>query len=308
VKSKVSKPLLATHNAVVAYSFILPNFLGFTIFTLVPVAISIYISFTNWSIKAGSGKWIGIDNYVALFKSLGTLSGTFGPALQNTIVFTVLSVPITMVCALGLAMLLNSNIRGRNVFRTIAFFPYIASLIAVAYVFKALFVPTETGVINAVLKQMFDVTIRWQTHQWGIYFMVILFSVWKNMGYYMVIYLAGLQGVNQELLESAALDGANKWQKFWNVTLPQIAPTNFFVMIMLVVSSFKVYDVFFQLFSDDKGNLTQMTTVLVQEIYMTGLKGNFQYGKSSAISMVLFVLVLVVTLVQFRFEKKLTYD
>jgi multiple sugar transport system permease protein len=136
--------------------------------------------------------------------------------------------------------------------------------------------------------------------------MAVLFSVWKNMGYYMVIYLAALQGVNTELYESAALDGASNYQRFRYVTIPEIAPANFFVMIMLVVSSFKVYDVFFQLFAGMDNNLTKQTTVLVYEIFKAGLRGSNDFGKASAISMVLFLIVLVVTLIQFRGEKKFT--
>jgi len=255
---------------------------------------------------SGAPEFIGLENYKTLFGNIGKISDTFGPALKNTVIFTALSVPLTMVCSLSLALLLNSKIRGRNIFRTISFFPYIASLIAVATVFKLLFAPSDNGIINILLKSVFGVTVKWTVEQWGVYTVAVLFSVWKNMGYYMVIYLAGLQGVNTELYEAAALDGASKWQRFWHVTLPEIAPANFFVMVMLVVSSFKVYDIFFQLFAGSDNTLSKKTTVLVYEIWKSGLGTSLNFGKASAISMVLFALVLIVTLIQFRGEKRFT--
>ena len=126
---------------------------------------------------------------------------------------------------------------------------------------------------------------------------VILFSVWKNMGYYMVIYLAGLQGTNPELEEAAELDGANKWQIFWNVTLPQLKPTTFFVIIMLTIASFKVYDQMYMITQGGPGNATM---TLVYYIYNVAFVNTPKYGYASAVSMVLFVLVLFVTIIQFK--------
>ena len=134
---------------------------------------------------------------------------------------------------------------------------------------------------------------------------VILFSVWKNMGYYMVIYLAGLQGINPELYEAAELDGANKWNKFRNVTIPQLAPTTFFVTMILIINSFKVYDIFINLFAGGDNQLSDATRVLVYQIYNTAFR-SLNFGYASAQAIVLFVLVLVVTLIQFRGEKKYT--
>ena len=144
---------------------------------------------------------------------------------------------------------------------------------------------------------------RWTSASGPAMFLVVFFSVWKNMGYYMVIYLAGLQGVNTELYESAALDGANAWQRFRNVTMPQIASTSFFVLMMLIISSFKVYDIFLNLFAGGDNQLSDATRVIVYQIYTTAFR-SLDYGYASAQAMVLFVIVLVVTLIQFRGEKK----
>jgi multiple sugar transport system permease protein len=125
------------------------------------------------------------------------------------------------------------------------------------------------------------------------------------MGYYMVIYLAGLQGVNNELYEAAGLDGASSWQKFIHVTVPQLAPTTFFIMMMLIITSFKVYDIFINIFAGGDNQLTDTTRVLVYQIYNTAFR-SLEFGYASAIAMVLFVLVVGITLLQFRFEKKLS--
>jgi multiple sugar transport system permease protein len=284
----------------IAYSFIAPNFLGFAVFTLVPMVFSLVLSFMKWK-GVGAIEFVGIDNFTRLFRD-----EEFMRALTNTVTYTVLTVPLTLITALGLAMLLNSKIKGRNFFRTIGFFPYVASLVAVATVWRFLFSPS-VGPINMLFSNLLNVQTSelpgWTTEPGAVMFMVVFFSIWKNMGYYMVIYLAGLQGVNTELYESAALDGAGRWQRFRHVTLPQIAPTTFFVLLLLIINSFKVYDIFLNLFAGGDGQLSNATRVIVYQIYNTAFRG-LDYGYASAMAMVLFIIVLVVTLVQFRGEKK----
>ena len=265
-KRGMSKSL---RDSLVAYSFIAPNFIGFCIFTLVPMIFAIGLSFCNWD-GVHPVEFTGISNFVALLSDK-----TFKAAFVNTLVYAIGTVPLTLVCSLGLAMLLNQKVKFRNFFRTVSFFPYVASLVAVAAVWNMIFSPSmDTAMIT-----------------------VILFSVWKNMGYYMVIYLAGLQGTNPELEEAAELDGASKWQIFWNVTLPQLKPTTFFVIIMLTIASFKVYDQMYMITQGGPGNATM---TLVYYIYNVAFVNTPKYGYASAVSMVLFVLVLFVTIIQFK--------
>lgn len=298
VKKKPGR--LGSRNNLIAYSFIAPNFLGFAFFTLIPMIFSLVLSFVKWK-GVGAMEFVGIDNFLRLFRD-----EAFMRALFNTVTYTALTVPLTLVTALALAMLLNSKIKGRNFFRTIGFFPYVASLVAVATVWRFLFSPT-VGPVNMLLSGLLNVPTSelpaWTSSPGAVMFLVVFFSIWKNMGYYMVIYLAGLQGVNAELYESAALDGASRWQRFRNVTLPQIAPTTFFVLIMLIINSFKVYDIFLNLFAGGDGQLSNATRVIVYQIIHTAFR-SLDYGYASAMAMVLFVIVLVVTLVQFRGEKK----
>ncbi|MDR2656129.1 MAG: sugar ABC transporter permease [Oscillospiraceae bacterium] len=284
----------------IAYSFIAPNFIGFAVFTLVPLGFSLVLSLLEWD-GANPMNFIGFGNFEHMFKDR-----QFWRALLNTFVYTAGVVPATLVSALALAILLNQKVRGRNFFRTVAFFPYVASLVAVAAVWNFIFSPSK-GPVNNILHALtgldFKALPKWGASKDWAMFTVIFFSVWKNMGYYMVIYLAGLQGVNPELYEAAELDGANGWQKFRNVTVPQLVPTTFFVLMMLIISSFKVYDIFINLFAGGDNQLTDYTRVLVYQIYNTAFR-SLSYGYASAMAMVLFLIVLGITLIQFRGEKK----
>ena len=285
----------STRDSLIAYSFIAPNFIGFCVFTLVPMVFAIALAFCSWDGRHAI-QFIGLQNFVKLF----TTDKIFRAALINTIVYVIGTVPLTLVCSLAMAVLLNQNVKLRNFFRTVAFFPYVASLVAVAAVWNMIFNPAM-GPINMLIHQVFGVAVddlpRWAAGKDTAMLTVILFSVWKNMGYYMVIYLAGLQGCNPDLNEAAELDGANRWQQFWHITLPQLRPTTFFVVIMLTISGFKVYD---QMYMITQGGPGTATMTLVYYIYNVAFVNTPKYGYASAISMVLFVLVLIVTLVQFR--------
>ncbi|MGN0427215.1 MAG: carbohydrate ABC transporter permease [Agathobacter sp.] len=296
--SKVSRE---TKRNLVAYSFIAPNFIGFAVFTLIPIVFAFVLAFMEWD---GSNpiKWVGLENFSKLAKDQ-----YFIAALKNTIIYCVGTVPLTMICSLALAVILNQKVVGRGVFRTLAFFPYVASLVAITSVWKMLFHPSK-GPINNILLNVFQVPQE-SLPQWfsgGLVLLsMILFSVWKYMGYYMVIYLAGLQGISSELYEAASLDGATTWQKFRYITWPQLNSTTFFVVVMLTINCFKVYDIAIMLAGGGSGELTLNSTVLVYYIYQKAFI-DWKLGYSSAVAMVLFLLVLVVTLIQFRGEKKLT--
>ena len=279
-------------DTLTAYTFIAPNFIGFCVFTLVPMVFAIALAFCSWDGRHAI-EFVAVDNFVRLF----TQDRIFQAALVNTIVYVVGTVPLTLVCSLAMAVLLNQNVRLRNFFRTVAFFPYVASLVAVAAVWNMIFNPAM-GPVNSLLAALGVENLpRWAAGKDTAMLTVILFSVWKNMGYYMVIYLAGLQGCNPDLNEAAELDGANRWQQFWHITLPQLRPTTFFVVIMLTINSFKVYDQMYMITQGGPGNATM---TLVYDIYNVAFVNTPRYGYASAISMVLFILVLIVTLVQFR--------
>ena len=282
----------------VAYSFIAPNFIGFAVFTLGPIAFAFALAFLHWD---GSNPitFAGLENFARLFTDR-----IFKIALWNTVLYSVLSVPLTIVCSLGLAILLNQKLPGRNFFRAAMFFPYVASLVAVAVVWNMLFNP-EMGPMNMLLYYSGidpkDLP-RWAADKNWAMITVVLFGVWKSMGYYMVIYLAGLQGINPDLYEAASIDGAGSWQKFWYITVPQLGPTTFFVSVMLTIQSFKVFD---QIYLLTQGGPGTSTLVLVYHIYNEAFI-SWDLGYSSTVAFVLFLIVLGVTLVQFRFRKEVT--
>jgi len=281
-------------NDLIAYSFLLPNFLGFLIFTLVPIGFSFVLALMEWD-GANEIKFVGWDNFLAL-----PGDETFRISLVNTLYYVVGVVPLTLVCSLGLAVLLNGKLRGRNVFRSILFFPYVASLVAVAVIWNMIFHPTM-GPVNFLLYSLgvqklpgWSASVDWAMPT------VILASIWKGMGYFMIIYLAALQGVPKYLYEAAEIDGANAWKKFRKITVPMLTPATFFVVMMLTINSFKVFDLIYVMTGGGPG---RATNVLVYAIYNAAFI-QFQFGYSSAIAIVLFVIVLAVTLVQFRMERK----
>ena len=288
-----------TKRDLIAYSFIAPNFIGFLVFTLVPIVFAFALAFMEWD-GSNAIKFVGISNFTKLFSDT-----FFKAALKNTIIYCIGTVPLTMIASLALAIVLNQKVFGRGIFRTLSFFPYVASLVAITAVWKMLFHPSK-GPINNILLNVFGVSQE-NLPQWFsgglVLFSMILFSVWKYMGYYMVIYLAGLQGISAELYEAAGLDGANTWQKFRYVTWPQLRSTTFFVVVMLTINCFKVYDIAIMLAGGGSGELTTSATVLVYYIYQKAFI-DWKLGYSSAVAMVLFLLVLVVTLIQFKGQEK----
>ena len=284
-------------RTLVAYSFIAPNFIGFAVFTLVPIVCAFALAFLEWD---GNNPFqvVGVENFQRLAND-----SMFWASLKNTIIYCIGTVPLTMIASLALAIILNQKIKGKGIFRTIAFFPYVASLVAITAVWSMIFHPSR-GPVNAILYYVFHVE---NLPNWFggdlILLTLILFSVWKYMGYYMVIYLAGLQGISAELYEAAGLDGANTWQKFRYVTWPQLRPTTFFVTVMLTINCFKVYDIAIMLAVGSDGRLGTSSTVLVYYIYQKAFV-EWDLGYSSAIAMVLFLLVLIITLIQFRGNSK----
>lgn len=301
-RQKMSK--LERRNTLVAYSFLAPNFIGFVIFTLIPVIFSVVLAFMNWS--GGSNiTWAGLDNFRYIFKDFSFTKSNLGIALKNTVFYTLATVPLTIACSLGLALVLNKGVKGAKVFRAIIFFPYVASLVAICVCWN--FLLMKNGPVNQFLGLFgIKMTKSWTSSRELAIWAIIIVSVWRNAGYYMVMYLAGLQGVPAELYEAATMDGANGFQKFTKVTLPMLTPTTFFCSIMMVISCFKIYDVVAIMTQGGPGRSTKMLVTYIFELSFggEGIATSAQYGVASAVSMVLLAIVLLVTFVQFRGEKK----
>lgn len=280
----------------VGYSFIIPNFIGYFLFIFIPVCFSFILSVMSWDGGAKTKMvFVGLDNFRRLFSD-----SSFIISMKNTLYYAVFTVPLTVVTALIIAVLLNSKIKGIVVYRTAFFFPYIASLVAVGAVWNMLFQP-EFGPINEILKAIgilnppkWLASVKWAMPA------VIVVSIWKYMGYYMIVYLAALQGISSDLYEAASIDGATGFKKFKYITVPMLKPTTFFVIIMLTIQCFKVFDLIYVMPGPG-----QSTKVLVNHIYNAAFV-DYKFGYASASALVLFAIVLVVTLIQFRTEKKFT--
>lgn len=277
--------------------FLAPGLLGLFIFTIIPILASFVLTFYAWDLLTPP-QFIGMQNYVRL---LGDQS--FWAALAHTLAFIAGYVPLVVVCALGLALALNVALRGIGAIRTVFFFPVVSSWVAVALLWSWLFNP-RFGLINYLLSLVGITGPGWLFDPNWAMPAIIITSVWKDLGFVLVLFLAGLQAIPNDYYEAAGLDGANAPARFRYITLPLLAPTTFFVVIISLINSFQVFD---QVWVMTEGGPAGATSVLVEQI----VRHAFSYGEmgyAAAISWVLFALVLGATLVQFRLQKMGSFD
>lgn len=286
-------------NNMTGYAFILPNLIGYTVFVFIPVVFSFVLSVMNWDGSQRPMQFVGLENFADIFGDR-----IFRGALLHTISYALMTVLPTLVLALLLAVLLNSKLRWVAIFRTAFYFPYIASIVAVGAVWNMLFQP-DMGPINEILRFLgMENSPRWVVDKDWAMVSVSIVSIWKYMGYYMIVYLAALQGISNSLYEAASIDGAKGWQKLWYITVPMLTPTTFFVLIMLTIQCFKVFDLVYVMTGGGPGNATK---TLVNYIYEKAFT-SWEFGPASAAAIILFAIVLVITLIQFRGEKKWSKD
>lgn len=291
---KTKKSTTIRRNRITAYTFLLPNIIGFLLFILVPVIASFFMSFTSWN-GFGDIEFIGLDNYVQLLKD-----ENFKISFLNSILFMVISVPVTLFLSVLIAVILNQGVRFVKVFRTAVFLPYVTATIAVAAVWQLIFNPTMGPINGMLMKLGIDQPPGWlSSPSWALISVSIVY-IWHSIGYYMVLFLAGLQSIPDYLYEAADLDGAGPISKFFRITLPMLSPVLFFTTIIGVINSFKVFDLIYVLTGGGPGRSTH---VLVYDIYNSAFK-QFEYGYASAMAYVLFLLILLISIVQFIGQKK----
>jgi multiple sugar transport system permease protein len=281
-------------SALAGYLFILPNVVGFLVFSAVPVLGALAISLLDCDML-GPPRFVGLANYARL---LGR-DALFRQVLANTVYYVLGTVPIGLVLGLVLALAMNARVPGIGFFRAVFFMPVIASSVAVAMVWRWLY-NRDFGLIDAVLAGLGLPAIPWlSSTEWAMPAVIVL-AVWKHLGFNMVLYLAGLQSVPQPLYEAAAIDGANAWQRLRHVTLPALAPTTFFVLVISIIGSFQVFDLAFVLTSGGPANVT---TTVVMYVYAQAFQ-LFDMGYAAAVAWLLFGIVLAVTLVQWRLQRR----
>ncbi|MDH2444660.1 sugar ABC transporter permease [Amnibacterium sp. CER49] len=278
-----------TSEWLAGYSFAAPNLVLLGVFLFWPLLAAFVLSFQRFS-GFGDPTWLGLGNYASLLSD-----AAFWRALLNTIVFTTLTLLGSVGLGLALAVLLNTSLPGRSVFRTIIYIPMVVSGVASGLIGVLMF-DENTGVIDKGLNFLGLPPVPWQSDGAAAMAAVILMTVWGRTGFNMVIYLAGLQGISPDLHESAQIEGASAWQRFRSITFPLLGPSTFFLLIMNVIYSFQVFDIVFVLTGGGPGNATEMLTTYA---YQTAFTTRAQ-GYAAAIGMVLLVLILAFTGVQWR--------
>lgn len=284
---------LANNNGFMGIIFILPALLGTLIFIIIPVIFSFGFSFIKWDLL-NQPKFVGFDNYIKIFSD-----PLFGKILLNTIIFALSTSILGVIIPLILAVILNSKIRGSEFFKTAYFLPFVTPMIVIAIIWQWIFDP-NIGVLNHFLR----LHINWLYDPNFAMPALIIVSVWKLIGYNMVIFLSGLAAMNQSLFEAAKIDGAGKIATFKHVTIPLLSPTIFFVVVITCISSFQIFDLIYLM---TQGGPLDSTNVLVYAIYKNAFE-YFKIGEASAIAYVLFIIIFGLTMLQWQLRKKLVYS
>jgi len=291
------KVTIRKREALSAWAFMMPSLVGFVIFVFGATIISLLISFLDWDMLT-PGKFVGLGNYLKLLKS-----DSFYLVLRNTVFFVIGTVPTRVIFSLLLALALVKNITGRTFFRSAIFLPVAASTVAVAMIWRWIF-NADFGLLNDFLYRIgISHLPQWLINPNWALVALIIFSVWKDVGFSTVLFMAGLEGIPQELYEAGDIDGASSWTKFWKITLPLLSPTTFFVVVVNVISSFQVFDQAYVLTGGGPGNAT---TTIVYYIYNYAFQ-RFKMGYASAAAWILFAIIFVVTIIQFKHQKRWVY-
>jgi len=282
------------------YFFLAPNITGFLVFTAFPVVVAFLLSFFRWDLLTPP-VFVGLDQYKELLFS----DQQFRRVVFNTFYFTFGTVPLRVVLSLLLAMALNQALRGITVYRVIYFVPVVSSLVAVALVWQWIF-NGNFGILNSLIwgiGGLMHVPVHppdWlNSTRWAMPAVMVL-NLWKNVGFTMTIYLAGLQAIPLELYEAAEVDGAGWWAKFRHITVPMVSPTTFFVLIMSLIWAFQVFE---EPYIMTNGGPAFATTTLVQYIYLNAFEWS-RMGKAAALAWILFAIIFVFTWLQMRYQRR----
>jgi multiple sugar transport system permease protein len=278
--------------------FVGPSLIGLLIFTIIPIIASLALTFHDWNLLRAP-EFVGLDNFKELLAD-----DSFWSALNNTLGYLILYIPSVMVLALGVALLLNRPLRGVLVVRTATFLPVVASWVVVSLIWKWIFNPSY-GLINPPLASFGIDGPEWLFDARTALLAIVITSVWKDLGYIAVMFLGGLQSVPEQYYEAARIDGAGAWQRFRYVTLPLLTPTMFFIVIILLINSFQVFDQVWLMPMRDSAADRQVE-VIVTEVVKNAFSYN-RMGFASAISWVLFAIIFAITIVQLRLQKRWVY-
>ena len=272
--------------------FILPSLLGTIVFIIIPIVCSFGLSFAKWDLL-NPIQFVGLENYKVVLTE-----PVFVKIIINTIVYAISTSVFGVIIPLILACIINNKIKGADFFKTAYFLPFVTPMIVIGIIWEWIFDP-NIGCLNHLL----HLHINWLYDTNFAMPALIIVSVWKLIGYNMILFLTGLSTINQELLEASKIDGANAYNTFKHVTIPLLSPTIFFVTIITAITSFQVFDLIYVM---TQGGPLDSTNVLVYAIYKNAFE-YFNVGKASALAYVLFAIIFVLTLVQWKLKNKLVY-
>ena len=294
IEKKQRQRLLRTrlHNLIPAAPFVLPGLILACVFVIYPMLFNIRISFSNYQIVKRTMTFVGLDNYIALFTEP---QSRLLVAIRNNFLYAIITTPFILFFGLLFAVLVNSLRKARMVFRTFFYLPVITSWVIVGMVFAYMFNAGERGLVNYLLVDVFHLTgdyVPWLQKTWTGNAVIWIMGVWKNVGWAMIIYLAGLQGISSELYEAAGIEGAGPVAKFRFITVPLLKSTTFYVMVNMLIGAFNV---FLQVLLLTSGNPRGTTSVLQYLLYDKSFN-LFEFGQGAAIGLITAMLVLVTTL------------
>jgi multiple sugar transport system permease protein len=291
---------LTRRKALWGMALVAPNVLGLMFFFGIPVLMAFFTSFQEWN-ALRPPQFIGIDNFTRLADD-----PAFRQAFLNTLKLLALIVPAEVVLALAVAAMLNQPLRGRGLYRAIFFLPVVTSTVAASIVWSSVFQP-RYGVLSRLLEPFGLGETRWLVEPGLVLIPIAVVAIWQRLGFDMVLFLAGLQTIPLELYEAARIDGANRWQRFLHVTLPLLSPTTFLVIVLAVINGFQIFDqVYVMTLRIVPGGVGGSATTLSYYLYRRAFTFS-EYGYASAIALVLFLMILVVTLFQLRAQRVWVY-
>ena len=293
-KEKKEEQIIRLKHSGNVLLFVLPALIPLIIFWIYPILRSIWISFTDWDFMTPNYNFVFLKNYIALFKD-----SRFYNALWNTFVFTAGTLIPTIAGGLGLALLLRKNFSGSGLFKFVLFSPWITPTVAVSIVWTWIFQP-DGGIANVVLELLNLPALEWISSSDTAMLSVIIVTVWKSLGYAMIFYLSALEKVPKELYEASSMDGAKKFRQFFDMTLPSISPTTFFLMIITMVNSLQAYD---QIQILTQGGPSGSTRTLLYMYYQLGFE-EFNMGGATAVAVVMIAITVLLSIIQFTASKK----
>ena len=285
------------------YIFMAPYLVLFAIFVLIPAIFGLWMSLHNWDYLMPEQPWVGLQNYINLFTPGSPTAGFFWNSMQATGIFTLFSVPVLVIIPLLIALILNQSFRGRNFFRAMYFAPYVLGVAVVGILWRYLLQP-GFGLINYYLGVLGIGDVPWTTALPWAWISLIGMTVWWTLGFNAIIYLAGLQDINAELYEAAKVDGANRWQRFLNITLPGLRPVFLFIITVTILASANMFG---QAYLITQGGPNNETRTAIMYIAEEGLR-NFRMGSAAAMSYILAIFLVVISILNFKFLNQTEED